>query len=133
MDDPSKGHGFLFVHLPLVEYLNLVNNAEFYGQSGEGVCCPSLNTGLFGAIKEHPSVEWVVAGHDHDNDYYGNYDGINLAFGRKTGHGCYGPDALQRGARVFEVTLDPYSIDTWVRQEDGTVHRETKPHRRADA
>lgn len=94
MDDPSKGHGFLFVHLPLVEYLNLVNNAEFYGQSGEGVCCPSLNTGLFGAIREHPSVEWVVAGHDHDNDYYGNYDGINLAFGRKTGHGSYGPDTL---------------------------------------
>jgi len=70
-------------------------------------------------------VEWVVAGHDHNNDYYGNYDGINLAYGRKTGYGCYGPDKMMRGARVFEVTQNPYSIKTWVRQEDGSIHTET--------
>ena len=27
---------------------------------------------------------------------------------------------MQRGARVFEVTADPYSIKSWIRQEDGT-------------
>lgn len=30
-DDPSKGKGFLFVHIPLGEYTNLYNNMEFYG------------------------------------------------------------------------------------------------------
>lgn len=33
---------------------------------------------------------------------------------------------MQRGARVFEVTMNPYSIKTWVRQEDGTVRIENK-------
>ena len=27
----------------------------------------------------------VVAGHDHDNDFLGLYNGIALAYGRKTG------------------------------------------------
>jgi hypothetical protein len=74
-----------------------------------------LNTGLFAALKQDQIVEWVSAGHDHDNDYYGSYDGINLAYGRKTGYGSYGPNGMQNGARVFEVTKEPYSIRTWVR------------------
>jgi len=114
-DDPSKGKGFLFVHMPLSEYMNLYNNDNFYGQRGEEICCWALNTGLFGALIEQKTVEWVLCGHDHDNDYYGSIDGINLGYGRKTGHACYGPKNMQRGARVFEVTMNPYSIKTWVR------------------
>jgi hypothetical protein len=93
-NDPSKGKGFLFVHIPLSEYMNLYNNENFYGQRGEDICCWALNTGLFGALKEQKTVEWVSCGHDHDNDYYGNFDGINLAYGRKTGHACYGPTGM---------------------------------------
>ena len=63
-----------------------------------------MNTGLFAALKEQPSVEWVTCGHDHDNDYWGRYQGVNLAFGRKTGFGSYGPDGFKRGARIFEFT-----------------------------
>ena len=123
--DASKGKGFLFVHIPLGEYMNLYNNMNFYGKYGEDICCWSVNTGLFGALKEQKTIEWIAVGHDHNNDFYGNFDGINLAYGRKTGYACYGPENMQRGARVFEVTMDPYSIETWVRQEDGTIHKET--------
>ncbi|CDW79940.1 UNKNOWN [Stylonychia lemnae] len=123
-DDPSKGKGFLLVHIPLFEYINLYNNDLFYGARGEEVSCQALNTGLFAALKEQKTVEWVLVGHDHDNDFYGNYDGINLSFGRKTGHGSYGPLNMQQGARVFEITTNPYKISTWVRQEDGTIHKE---------
>ncbi|CDW88364.1 metallophosphoesterase [Stylonychia lemnae] len=126
--DPTKGKGFLFVHIPLSEYINLYNNDQFYGKRQEDICCWAVNTGLFGALKEQKTVEWVTVGHDHNNDYYGNYDGINLAYGRKTGYACYGPDNMQRGARVFEVTLNPYKIETWVRQEDGTIHKELTPN-----
>lgn len=108
------------------EYLNLYNNNQFYGTRDEPICCWSVNTGLFGALKEQKTVEWVTAGHDHDNDYYGNYQGINLAYGRKSGFGGYGPKNLKVGARIFEVTLDPYGIDTWVREDGGTIHRETQ-------
>ena len=88
----------------MFEFMTMVNNYDFYGTKGEEVCCWSVNTGLFAALKEDSTVEWIVSGHDHNNDYYGNYDGINLAFGRKTGYGSYGPAGMLHGARVFEVT-----------------------------
>ena len=102
--DPSKGRGILFTHIPLPEYLDLWNNAGIAGTKGEGVACGAVNTGVFAALKEQPAVEWVTCGHDHDNDYWGIYQGVNLAFGRKTGYGSYGPDGFLRGARVFEFT-----------------------------
>lgn len=124
-EDPSKGKGFLFLHIPLFEYVNLYNDYSFFGVRGEDVCCWSVNTGLFSTLLEQPTVEWVAAGHDHNNDYYGSYQGINLAYGRKTGFGCYGPAAMPKGARVFEITQHPYHIDTWVREDGGNIHRDT--------
>lgn len=119
--DSTKGKGFLFIHIPIGEYLNLFNDYAFYGEKGEDVCCGSVNTGLFAALKEQQTVEWVSCGHDHDNDFYGTFQGINLAYGRKTGFGGYGPDKMARGARVFEVTAEPYTIETWVREDGGKV------------
>lgn len=120
------------MHMPMVEYVNLYNDYDFYGHAQEPVCCWSVNTGLFAALKEQPTVEWVSVGHDHNNDYYGSYEGINLAYGRKGGYGCYGPIfPMSRGARVFEVTEEPFSIKTWVREESGDVKVEkTAQHRR---
>lgn len=48
---------------------------------------------------------------------------MKLAYGRKTGFGCYGPDFFKRGARVFEVTQEPYGIDTWIREDGGNIMR----------
>eukprot|EP00349_Pseudokeronopsis_sp_Brazil_P000071 CAMPEP_0202956268 /NCGR_PEP_ID=MMETSP1396-20130829/775_1 /ASSEMBLY_ACC=CAM_ASM_000872 /TAXON_ID= /ORGANISM="Pseudokeronopsis sp., Strain Brazil" /LENGTH=280 /DNA_ID=CAMNT_0049673199 /DNA_START=284 /DNA_END=1126 /DNA_ORIENTATION=+ len=130
-DDPRKGKGFLFVHIPFAEYMNLYNNAKFFGTRGEDICCWSVNTGLFSAILEEKIADWVSVGHDHNNDYYGEYNGVNLAYGRKTGFNCYGPKNLLHGARVFQVTRDPYSVKTWVRQEDGSVHEETEAQKKS--
>jgi hypothetical protein len=122
--EKAKGRGFLFVHIPLFEYVNLYNDYSYFGSRGEDICCWSVNTGLFAALKEQPTVEWVSAGHDHNNDYYGSYQGINLAYGRKTGFGSYAN--ITQGARVFEITQDPYSIETWVREDGGNVVIETQ-------
>lgn len=131
LSDPSKGKGFLFIHIPLVEYMALYNDYEFYGSRGELVSCPSANTGVFTALKEQPTVDWVTCGHEHANDYYGEYYGINLAYGRKTGYGCYGPTYPSKpGARVFEVTEEPYTIETWIREAGGLKITETTKKRR---
>ena len=103
----------------------MYNNHDIYGVKGEDVCCGAMNTGLFATIKDIDLCEWVVSGHDHDNDYYGTYDGVKLAFGRKTGHGSY-LDNLQHGARVFEFDLKDedtgeYEIKTWIREENGSI------------
>jgi len=121
--DPSKGRGILFMHISIPEYTYLYNNMGFYGHRGETSYCQPLNTGLFGAMKEQKTVEWVTVGHDHNNDFHGNYDGINLAYGRKTGYACYGPDGILHGARVFEYAVSESGINskTWIRQEDGSV------------
>jgi len=38
---------------------------------------------------------------------------------------------MNRGARVFEITENPYSIKTWVREEGGEIKEEiTSNHRR---
>jgi hypothetical protein len=120
-NDPTKGRGFLFIHIPISEYLSLYNDYYFYGNKNEHVACGAVNTGLFGALVEQKTVEWVSCGHDHNNDYWGKYQGINLAYGRKTGFGGYGPEGMRQGARVFEVTLEPYGIETWVREDGGSI------------
>ncbi|CDW88220.1 metallophosphoesterase [Stylonychia lemnae] len=122
-DDPTKGKAILFTHIPMHEYMNLYNYNDIFGLKGEEVCCPAVNTGLFSAIVEDKTVEWVTCGHDHNNDYHGTWEGIHLAYGRKTGYASYGPQSFLRGSRIFEITLNPYKIDTWIRQEDGTVDK----------
>ena len=72
------------MHIPLVEYLTLYSEYEFFGDKGEEICCPSVNTGLFSAIIEQPTVDWVACGHDHNNDFYGQYQGVMLSYARKT-------------------------------------------------
>lgn len=80
---------------------------------------------------EQKCVDWVTVGHDHNNDFFGNYNGVNLAHGRKGGYGSNGPAApMQRGARVFEVTESPFSIKTWVREENGDIIEENTPKHR---
>eukprot|EP00128_Syssomonas_multiformis_P008322 Colp12_sorted_trinity150504_noHs@31960 len=123
-----------FFHIPLPEFMNLWNNFETYGKlEDEGICCSSVNTGLFAAFKEAGDVVSVHVGHDHNNDFIGNYYGIQLAYGRKTGHGGYGPPAgWKRGARVLEITEQPFSIKTYIREEDGGLAAPQALHKPGD-
>eukprot|EP01133_Synstelium_polycarpum_P004021 gene4021-4657_t len=117
-----------FMHIPLPEYMDMWNFFPVNGSLMDtGVCCFSVNTGLFAAFKEMGDVKSVHCGHDHDNDFSGNFNGIELAYGRKTGMGAYGPPVgWLHGARVLEITAEPFSISTWMRFEDGTT-QETGP------
>eukprot|EP01132_Coremiostelium_polycephalum_P002294 gene2294-2830_t len=116
-----------FMHIPIPEYMDMWN---FYPVNGSlydtGVCCFSVNTGLFAAFKEMGDVRSVHCGHDHDNDFIGYYNGIQLGYGRKSGYGGYGPPTgWKHGARVLEISFQPnFSIDTWYRFEDGTSQLE---------
>jgi len=49
-------------------------------------------------------ITGVFCGHDHDNDYGGFVNNIEVVYGRKTGFGGYGPPPeFTRGARVIEL------------------------------
>lgn len=102
----------------------MTNAMNLYGGKHEDVCCFSVNTGLYSAFKEMGNMNATFCGHDHNNDYYGEYYGIDLHYGRKTGHGGYGPPAgMQRGAKILEFSYvnDTLKLDTWIRQEDGST------------
>jgi len=101
----------------------MTNAMNIHGIKNEDVCCFSVNTGLYSAFKEMENIKATFCGHDHNNDYFGEYYGIELHFGRKTGHGGYGPaTGMQRGAKILEFTYsnDTLQLDTWIRQEDGS-------------
>jgi len=115
--------GLSFFHIPVPEFMNVWNYETTYGRLQDvGVCCFSLNTGLFSAMREMGDMRAVFCGHDHDNDFFGDYYNITLAYGRKTGYGGYGPPpGWLRGARIIHMKQDPFKITTWIRQEDGTA------------
>ena len=109
----------LFCTSPLQEHMNLWNYHPTNGTKNETVCCSSLNTGLYAAFKEMGDIKFVTVGHDHNNDYIGDYYGITLAYGRKTGYGGYFNDCGSRGGRVLEFNATNNVISTWIREELG--------------
>lgn len=83
----------VYLHIPIQEYLDVYVEKETHGLMKEvdGVGGASINSGLFDALVDIGNVVSVQCGHDHSNDYYGSLQGVNLAYGRKTGYGSYGP------------------------------------------
>ena len=109
----------LFTHIPLPEFKLLWDTGKTVGIRNEDESSPKINSGLFCSLLEMKDVKGVFVGHDHINDYYGNYYGITLGYCRSTGHSTYGLEGFAKGARVFQFREeDPSRFDTWIRTED---------------
>lgn len=126
--------GILFHHIPMVEVLDAYNtpNVTINGSKAEDVCCSSMNTGLFSAIKEAGNIEAVFHGHDHNNDFVAMYEDVLIGFGRKSGHGGYGgPVADKPGARIIQLSVENGTVSwtTHVRLESGAVEYGDEPAR----
>lgn len=82
-----------------------VLNKERVNEKGfmkESPADPQENSGEFAAFKEKGDVIGVYFGHDHNNSFNGNVDGIDLGYTQGAGFNVYGP-GLDRGVRVIEV------------------------------
>ena len=64
----------------------------------------------------------VFVGHNHGLDWCCPYEKLWLCFARHTGYGGYG--YWSRGARILEITEQPFSLKSWIRMENGQVHSE---------
>jgi hypothetical protein len=141
--------GMAFLHIPPPEMITVYNNGGWYGNylDSDGVCCSAGNTGLIANMMDKDNVKVVTFGHDHGNDFFGEYaEDLSLAYGRKTGYGSYNVPGMNQGSRVYLLQIgttsaDPdksrtiYSgetstgtflqIDTWLRLADGQVLRQT--------
>lgn len=80
---------------------------------------------MFAQMRMSDTVRWVSAGGDHSTDFSGEYAGITLSYGRKTGVASYGPKFTEPGVRMFDLHYDEgtgkVDFSSYIRQRDGTV------------
>eukprot|EP01132_Coremiostelium_polycephalum_P005825 gene5825-7249_t len=120
-----------FVHVPPIEVIDLWNNYQVWGDFGDsGSCCFYTDFSKFvDTMVEIGDIKGLYFGHDHRNDYHGNYHGIDMGYGRKSGFGSYS-SKYPEGARVIELTelsafnessspSSTITLKTWIRTMDG--------------
>lgn len=100
------------------------------GAKFEGVGASSKNTGLFAAMKEAGNIFAAFSGHDHNNDFIAEYEGITIGYARKSGYGGYKGSMASHspGSRIVEVSAmdGSFSWDTWIRLETGEKCAQTE-------
>lgn len=84
-----------------------------------------MNTGIMAAFRERNEMVAIFTGHDHKNDFSVDYDNVLVGYTRKTGYGSYGPaDGKLHGGRILKIQEQPFRIETYIIQEDGTVDKQ---------
>ncbi|MBK5720434.1 metallophosphoesterase family protein [Dysgonomonas sp. Marseille-P4677] len=106
-----------FFHIPLVEYAQMKAEKynELIGSKDEKECNGKLNTGMFAAMRQAGDVMGTFVGHDHDNDYIGNYYDIYLAYGRFSGGNTEYNNLGKNGCRVIELKEGQRVFSTYIR------------------
>lgn len=96
---------FVFLHIPIPEY-HLGQIKPLQGECLEKPSTPPYDSGFFDSILQHHHTEIIFAGHDHYNDYLIEKEGIQLAYGRVSGHYDYGPQGFPKGIRFITIEED---------------------------
>jgi len=113
-----------FFHIPLPEYNDVWNTNTCIGSKQEVVCCPKINSGFFSAMLQAGDVMATFCGHDHVNDYEGQFCGIWLCYGRASGFAPYGREGFPRGSRIIQLKEGVRDFETWLCVEDNKlIHR----------
>lgn len=104
-----------FFHIPLAEYVDMSADTEkLIGNKTEKECNGRLNTGMFAAMRIGGDVMGTFVGHDHDNDYIGNWYDIYLAYGRYSGGKTVYNNLGNNGCRIIELTEGKREFSTSV-------------------
>lgn len=109
--------GLAFFHIPLAEYpiMKAQKSSEIIGHKDETECNGKINTGMFAAMREAGDVMGTFVGHDHDNDYIGDYFGIALAYGRYSGGKTVYNNLGLNGCRIIELKEDQREFSSYIR------------------
>jgi hypothetical protein len=106
----GKLNSLMFYHIPTPEWGVMWANRTKYGVVGErneAECPANVNSGLFVAALARGDVRGMFVGHDHINDYVGNFHGIYLGYDANVGYQTYGLGGANnhrmRGVRVIEL------------------------------
>jgi len=102
-DQGLKTPALAMIHIPVVEFESLRAANRHQGNYGERVCFDNDTGDTFTAFKQSGRIKAVFSGHDHKNDYCGDWEGVELVYGRVGGWSAYGE--LPRGGRLIEIDL----------------------------
>ena len=104
---------------------NMLKRGDFLGETP---AIPKVNTGEFEAFKEKGDVFALFVGHDHNNSFHKEYEGITLGYTQGTGFNTYGPGD-KRGVRILTFNEDDVrSFETYtVRMKDLCDFRPATP------
>lgn len=118
-----------FFHIPLMEFtygLRYDTKRFLRGNWGEDPCPPTVNSGLYSAMREQKDVQAIVCGHDHDNDFSMKWRGMFFMFGRFSGCNTTYNNLQPNGARVFEFTEGAEGFRSWIREFGGVISQNQK-------
>lgn len=93
VDGISKANGgkavpnMAFMHVPVPEYEQFEDGFEM-GIRGEGTCTAKVNDGFFDVFKANGGTH-MFAGHDHNNNFVTELDGVKMAYMTKSSYNCY--------------------------------------------
>ncbi len=93
---------FAFFHIPLKQYDDIWKNGTALGMKGEDVCMEKEDGSSLAVLKA-AGVRACFCGHDHQNDYSGVADGVELVYGRVSRAGGYGADIFPKGGKLITV------------------------------
>ncbi|KAL3739785.1 hypothetical protein ACJRO7_021107 [Eucalyptus globulus] len=122
--------GLVYFHIPLPEFTSVVDSSNYTGVKQDPISSASVNSGFFTTLVEAGDVKAVFNGHDHLNDFCGEYTGIQLCYAGGFGYHAYGKAGWARRARVVVATLEKTeeaswgplkSIKTWKRLDDRSL------------
>ncbi|KAH0650011.1 hypothetical protein KY284_029923 [Solanum tuberosum] len=117
-----------FFHIPIPE-IRQGPIKNIVGTYREYVACSLVNSGVLKTFISMGDVKAFFIGHDHNNDYCGNLEGMWFCYGGGFGYHGYGVAGWPRRARVIqaelgkgkEVWMGVEKIRTWKRLDDGVL------------
>ncbi|KAL5857575.1 hypothetical protein ACOSQ3_005033 [Xanthoceras sorbifolium] len=123
----SRVPEIVFWHIPSKSYKKVAPKFRVHRPcvgsiNKESVAAQEAETGIMKILVGRCSVKAVFVGHNHGLDWCCPHKKLWLCFARHTGYGGYGN--WPRGARILEITEQPFSIKSWIRMEDGSLHSE---------
>lgn len=96
----------LFCHVPIPAFNQMVRNKMARGIRNEGVNWGHADPGTIDAIVKTGQIKGMFCGHDHLNDFEGDWLGVHLEYLRSTGYAGYGESGFIKGGKVIDLRPD---------------------------
>ncbi len=121
IEAPNFPSAFIFMHIPLKEYDDVVNEKVAVGIKFEKNCPEESLEGALKFFSKSKMIKAMFCGHDHLNDYYGIKDGVRLQYIRSSGYGGYGGDKVRKGGTLITLDTQSGTFDTITVFPDGST------------